>query len=636
MGRWPGFREAVAQQSCSAWERLPRVKHEAQQAASPSQLVLVDGDFDSSTEIARVQGAFSEEITGHKGSIFYRAHSYHTKVPPEGIAKVLSHYTSPGDTVLDPFCGSGMTGIAAMMTGRRGLLSDLSPAAVHIARGYTTRVDHEAFRRAGSALLESLRGLEAAVYETPCVCGSAARIEYTVWSDVFDCGKCGAELLFWKDGLSDDRKNVLKTIVCTKCSAEWRKRDLHWRGVRPVWVSVSCDRCGRVERAVSAEEQAATLAVDRSAIHAWYPTRAFESHRQMWRGQHREQGIETTADFFTSRNLCALAGLWEAIGHIQDAPLREALRFTFTSIVNRASRRYQWNAKRPTNVLSSTMYIASLSYEFNVFSLLRRKLKTVADLYAATSHLPGEAEVTLAPAQNLDWIPSGSIDYVFTDPPFGSNIFYSDASFLWESWLDEFTDVAYESVVHTTVREEHGGKTVEDYEKLMMGGFEEMSRVLRPGAWASVMFHNSDDAVWSALERAIEGAGLSVEGAVAFDKSQPSFKGIKGQLLGEAVPNFDLVLHVRRAKSVSARSVAGTDRPLDVRQMLSDRLSAHLVSAPARKRTTPYLHSLVMRALLEEGVALKGFSYQFVESLCRDLFFWSKGAWEPKREGGEP
>ena len=54
------------------------------------------------------------EIIGRKGSIFYRAHSYHTKVPPEGIAGLIEHYTDPGDIVVDPFCGSGMTGVAAL------------------------------------------------------------------------------------------------------------------------------------------------------------------------------------------------------------------------------------------------------------------------------------------------------------------------------------------------------------------------------------------------------------------------------------------------------------------------------------------------------------------------------------------
>lgn len=98
------------------------------------------------------RSADRREVVGRKGSIFYRAHSYHTKVPPEGIARLIEHYTEPGETVLDSFRGSGMTGVAARMTGRRGVLSDLSPAACHIASGYAARLDPAALRRGGNAL----------------------------------------------------------------------------------------------------------------------------------------------------------------------------------------------------------------------------------------------------------------------------------------------------------------------------------------------------------------------------------------------------------------------------------------------------------------------------------------------------
>jgi hypothetical protein len=93
-------------------------------------------------------------------------HSYHTKVPPRGIIPYILHYTKPGDLILDPFCGSGMTGVAAQMCAnppadlleqfpelkervgpRHAILNDLSPAACHIAYNYNTPVDVEALRR---------------------------------------------------------------------------------------------------------------------------------------------------------------------------------------------------------------------------------------------------------------------------------------------------------------------------------------------------------------------------------------------------------------------------------------------------------------------------------------------------------
>ena len=40
----------------------------------------------------------------------YMAHAYLTKVPVTAIAPFIEAFTEPGDVVLDPFAGSGMTG----------------------------------------------------------------------------------------------------------------------------------------------------------------------------------------------------------------------------------------------------------------------------------------------------------------------------------------------------------------------------------------------------------------------------------------------------------------------------------------------------------------------------------------------
>ena len=574
------------------------------------------------------------EIIGRKGSIFYRAHSYHTKVPPEGIARQIEHYTDPGDVVVDPFCGSGMTGVAALMTGRRGFISDLSSAATHIARGYTSPVDSAELRRAGEQLLASLSPLESELYGTRCpTCQDVARVEYTVWSDVFGCPACDREIVFWQSAVDAETGAIAKAIECS-CGQVSAKRDLAWLRSEPVLQSIACRRCKRVEREVDDDERARIAAFDRSTITAWFPTSPFEAWREMWRGQHRTQAIDTAADFFTERNLAALAELWAGVGRQTDEDIRSALRFAFTASVNRASRRYQWNPKRPTNVLSSTMYIASLSYEFNVFSLFRRKLKSAIDLNAATSALPGSAEVFRTPAQSLDHLPDRSVDYVFTDPPFGSNIFYTDSSFLWEAWLDDLTDTTQEAVVHQSQRAEHGGKTLNDYEKLMGEAFSEMARVLRPNAWASVMFHNSSDEVWSALARAIESSGFEVGSAVAFDKSQASFKGLKGQLAGEKVPNFDLVLHLRR-QARGPRQRAVVPEAADIRALVAARLVEHVENAPPSRRSTAYLHSLVMRVLLEEQLPVDGFSYAAVETLCQSVLAWDGSAWTTNEDRKE-
>lgn len=110
----------------------------------------------------------------------------------------------------------------------------------------------------------------------------------------------------------------------------------------------------------------------------------------------------------------------------------------------------------------------------------------------------------------LSYLDNSLVDYIFTDPPFGSNIFYGDCSFLWESWLGEFTDDAKEAVWNKSRKPAEGGKTLQDYKKLMLESFQEMYRVLKPNRWATVVFSNSDDSVWEAIQDAAHQVGFII------------------------------------------------------------------------------------------------------------------------------
>src|SRR5271157_6020933 len=119
---------------------------------------------------------FAADIKEGKNDPIYHAHLYHTKVPPRSIVPYILHYTQPGDLILDLFCGSGMTGVAAQMCAdppadlleqfpdlkdrlgpRASLLNDLSPAACHIAYNYNTPVNVEAFRREFHRIKETVK-----------------------------------------------------------------------------------------------------------------------------------------------------------------------------------------------------------------------------------------------------------------------------------------------------------------------------------------------------------------------------------------------------------------------------------------------------------------------------------------------
>ena len=122
-------------------ETTPDTRTEIPEADVAAFIAKHGKPYDPATDDYR-RPLFAAPIKAGKNTAIYNAHSYHTKVPPQGIVPYIQHYTEPGDLVLDPFCGSGMTGVAALMSGRCAILNDLSPAAVHIARNYCAPVRH--------------------------------------------------------------------------------------------------------------------------------------------------------------------------------------------------------------------------------------------------------------------------------------------------------------------------------------------------------------------------------------------------------------------------------------------------------------------------------------------------------------
>ena len=110
---------------------------------------------------------------------------------------------------------------------------------------------------------------------------------------------------------------------------------------------------------------------------------------------------------------------------------------------------------------------------------------------------------------------------MFTDPPFGENIFYADLNFVVESWHRVGTSVADEAIV-----DRKKGKELGDYQTLMQRCFAEYFRVLKPGRWMTIVFHNSKNAVWNAIQKAMLAAGFVVADVRTLDKQQGSYRQV--------------------------------------------------------------------------------------------------------------
>lgn len=563
-----------------------------------------------------VEALDRREVVGRRNTALYNGHSYHTKVPPEAIRPFLEHFTRPGDVVLDPFCGSGMTGVAAVLAGRRAVLNDLSVAAAHLSFNHTHACDASALEETFAAIYRRIRPEFERLYHTRHGSRADGYVHYTIWSPKYVCPVCGATFLMW-DAVDRTSGRVGAKLACPSCRRQTPRRQLRVVENVPAMVNYQVrggDARARIERPPTKADLAFIAAFTREHIETWYPKVTLDPKREMYiRCALRLHGIEAVADFYTPRNLLALARLWEEIGAVADERVRQALAFAFTNTAWHGTKMRRFNARGGQRPLTGTLYVPQLSVEVNVLEVMSHKVKQLGAYYRALG--PAELQppvVRLGSATSLPEIPDGSVDYVFTDPPFGSNLFYADCNIIWESWLGRLTQPAEEAVVNRSLRPELGGKTVADYERLMCASLREMRRVLKPGGWVTLVFHNTDAAVWTALQRAAQDAGFDIEQAANLDRKQQSHKGYKGRAGEERVAHFDVIVSMRKRVET-----ARVSHPRAVtREDLRGLVEALRGEWPPARFTVQRVHAEVLRRLAASGSDLGAVEYSTVNDIC--------------------
>ncbi|KAA5807902.1 DNA methyltransferase [Thermoanaerobacterium thermosaccharolyticum] len=523
---------------------------------------------------------YAADVSEGKNDPIYNAHSYHTKVPHKAIMRYILHYTKPGDIVFDGFCGTGMTGVAAQMCGnpdpefkfkvekefekegkkvewgaRRAILGDLSPAATFIANNYNTPVDTAEFEKEAKRILDEVEKECGWMYETihtidgvpqKYIDGSVikGRINYTVWSDVFVCPNCSDEIVFWDAAVNKEDGKVMDEFKCPHCGAAVNKKNLDkaWKTVYdkaldkvinqvkqvPVLINYTVDN-KRYEKKPDEFDIELIEKINEMDIPYWYPT------DRMPDGYNTEQpkkshGITHVHHFYTKRNLWVLSAFY-----CRKIPV--LFFWIINSIQNYVNKKQSFGGGG--GGVSGTLYIPSLIEEKNIFDVLNRKLKKIRLLHNIFSDFKYNTCITTQSTINFLQGKDNSVDYIFTDPPFGGNLMYSELNFLWESWLKVFTNNKTEAIINKMQK-----KGLHEYQELMEKCFSEMYRILKPGRWMTVEFHNSKNAVWNAIQEAILKAGFVIANVRTLDKKQGSFK----QVTTTTAVKQDLVISAYKPK----------------------------------------------------------------------------------------
>lgn len=450
----------------------------------------------------------------------YGSHPYFTKRAWNVVQKYIEAFSKPGEVVLDPFGGSGVTAVEALVLRRRAIHSDISPLANFITWGI-------AVSPVGEAALQSAYG------------------------DVRDA--CAAQI-----------------------------RDLY-----------------KLDQA----------AIDAMPIPFWDPGAV---------PLPKDADVETLDKLFHRRSLIGLSILLHHIDAISDPVIRDLLRLAFAATLNKTNLTFSSTTGRLESRGDSGIFrvyrywIPKQTIELNVWEQFEHRYRGVLLAKRETNELigdyyrPGDTIQILADsATNLRAdVPDESVDYIYTDPPYGAHIAYLDLSTMWHAWLGfEVTD---EARANEVIEGGDLGKSKEQYIDLLDDSIVEMFRVLKWDRWLSMVFAHKDPAYWDAIVRAAQKAGFQYVNTAVQPSTTPSLHKRKNPL---KVLSGELVLNFQKVKG--ARTIAITQVGGDVVQLIKN--TAELVIVRHNGASTEDIYNDLVPKLLENG--LLGFLKQKVNDI---------------------
>lgn len=517
---------------------------------------------------------FDKPIKTTKATAIYNMHTYWSKKPHDAIRQYVRHYTEPGDLVLDPFCGSGGTALAALMEGRKAIAIDRSPAATFITKNYCTPVDVDELKEAFEELKEKVKPEIDWLYETRCDrCGGKAQTAYTVYSQIFRCPKCFERVPLFDCVEAEGRtkKGKPKKIrICPHCYKKGITQEISTRSERfgaiPVMVSYICENCKpkRSKRTYNDPDEkkreffkkydmGKIEEIERKEIPYWYPTdRMMHSpeDQEKWGVKWRKgtSNFRTVDELFTKRNLWALAAIRE---HSSLSHFKDIFIFTLTGASLHCSKMAS-HKKTGGGYMMGTYYLPQIFKERMVWNTFVRKFNENIKGLIEIWH-KGILNISTESATDITVITSNSLEYIFTDPPYADNVQYGELNFIWESWLGFDTHWHDEEIIINDVR----GKTEEDWARMMKKAMSECYRVLKPGRWISLCYHDTSEGTWQLVQDIMTEVGFipdTSDSVLSIDAGQKSYN----QLVADKVSKRDLVINFRKPKPGEVEQVVIT------------------------------------------------------------------------------
>ncbi|MEW6295498.1 MAG: DNA methyltransferase [Candidatus Diapherotrites archaeon] len=433
----------------------------------------------------------------------YSMHKYWARKPHNVVAEYIKHYSNEGEIVLDPFCGSGVTAIEAIKLGRKAIAIDLNPVSVFITKCTTMPVDLKKFEVSFRKIEEEINPLAEELYET-------------------SCPKCNSKAVII--GMAYDNGNPFEMVY-------------------------ECPKCGKKRGKITDFDIKKMKKIEEIKIKEWYPTTKMYYNGNSFLKKEKKDSVD---QLFSKRNLIILSKILSLIEKTDDNKIRDMLKFVFSSTLPQASKMMPYIKESVGKICKGwtvhSYWVPTQHWELNVLIYFRLRFNEILRGKKESNQLIKNykeakkfsdfndgANIIIKTHNALELtevVTPNSIDYVFTDPPYGGSIQYFELSTLWASWLKMDLDYNDEITVNLHQKKDFGY-----YHKMLRASFKEIYQVLKPGKYMTVTFHSTDIKVWNSIIKAVVMVGFKLEKIIYQPPPMPSAKG-QLQPYGSAVGDY--------------------------------------------------------------------------------------------------
>lgn len=443
----------------------------------------------------------------------FKSIGYPSKIYYPSIQKYINSYTKPGAVVLDSCAGSGSTGIAALLEGRKAMLIDNSPLATNMEYNLLNFLDFVVLEKEYHKMIKKLEPIINGIYATKMSDGSQGYAEVIIASNVYSCPTCGCEIILYKNetGKRSEYKCVACGYIINLANKDDKKRQIDKR--RPVEVSIKA-----LNSSASLKKEVRSITEEDKLL--WEETfQKYETlYGSLWspderivynRAYPRIGGWpgfpidSTVSDLFPKNNLLALKILNNYIEtEIQDENVQHFMKFIFLETLFRTSSRLFTGSG-----IKNVYHIPPVGKEQNVLTVFKRKYKAIVGakqfLQSKLQKKQTENDVRIVKcdAKKIP-IPNNSIDYAFIDPPYGGMVPYAELNLFYSAWLHEKEDLENEIIIPMDYEKKEG--YVELWGEYIEKAFGEVFRVLKPGAHFTVVFHSTFNNIWNELKNIMQ------------------------------------------------------------------------------------------------------------------------------------